>query len=250
MKLFQYKRAFLVSSAAGLLALAFVAGRVWAAGVPTTGALTYSGNLEDAAGVALTGSHNVQVTFWSTATGGTTPLCQTASAALTLEPQGRFTVTLPDTCATAVRGTPNVWAEVTADGLPLGRSKLGAVPYALESAAATQGAVILSGTTKVPAKVCSGKTTPGATAWTVYGSVYLTLKVDTSACGFTSVPNVVSSLAGNSAHWETKGGSSPYDVTATGFTIFVHTDDAAGTTPAIANGAGRVWHINWIAVGN
>jgi len=116
---------------------AFLAGRARADGVPATGALTYAGALQDANGQPLTGTRNLQVNFWNAATGGTTPACQTASAAIALE-AGRFAIALPDTCTAAVRAKADVWSEVMLDGTSLGRAKLGAVPYAIEAMRATE----------------------------------------------------------------------------------------------------------------
>src|SRR6185369_12095838 len=50
---------------------------------------------------------------------------------------GRFKIKLPPECRAAVKGSPDVWVEVEVDGGPLGRTKLGVVPYALEAGHAT-----------------------------------------------------------------------------------------------------------------
>jgi len=130
------KWTLLTSGVVGIAATAFLAGRALAGGIPATGALTYSGLLQGAAGVALSGSHPIRVSFWNAASGGTTPLCQTASSSIALD-AGRFSVALPDTCTNAVRDNADAWAEVEVDGVSLGRTKLGAVPYAVEAARAT-----------------------------------------------------------------------------------------------------------------
>jgi hypothetical protein len=118
------------------LASAFLAGRLGASGIPATGTLTYSGTLEDAAGAPLTGDRNIQVTFWGSATGGTTPLCLATAQTITLA-GGRFSVVLPDTCAAAVQSNKDVWVEALVDGNSLGLNKLGAVPYAIEAGHST-----------------------------------------------------------------------------------------------------------------
>jgi len=118
------------------IAAAFFAGRALAGGIPATGALTYSGFLQNASGDPLTGSHPIQVNFWNAATGGTAPLCQTPSTSIALD-AGRFSIGLPDTCTSAVKANPNAWVEVLVDGVTLGRTKLGAVPYAVEAGHAT-----------------------------------------------------------------------------------------------------------------
>ncbi len=45
---------------------------------------------------------------------------------------------MPDTCAAGVGTHPDLWVEVSLAGTPLGRSKTGAVPYAIEANNATQ----------------------------------------------------------------------------------------------------------------
>ena len=46
---------------------------------------------------------------------------------------GTFQVVLPPECSTAIHGHGDLWLEVFVDGATLGRTKLGAVPYALEA---------------------------------------------------------------------------------------------------------------------
>jgi hypothetical protein len=125
--------------ASALLSLgaAFVTGRTFAEGIPTTGALTYSGHLETADGAPLTGTRNIEVKFWGAASGGTSPLCTSNSRPVVLE-RGRFGVNLPDDCTGAVGANADVWIEVLVDGSSLGRTKAGAVPYAVEAAHASE----------------------------------------------------------------------------------------------------------------
>jgi hypothetical protein len=131
------KWAIIAGGASAVIGAAFVAGRAWAVGVPATGALTYSGRLEDAAGAPLTGSRNLQISFWDAKPAGTgTKLCETPSAPVSLE-AGRFSITLPDKCASAVKDKSDLWVEILVDGSALPRTKLGAVPYALEAARAS-----------------------------------------------------------------------------------------------------------------
>jgi hypothetical protein len=188
------------------LAAAFFAGRALAGGIPATGALTYSGLLQDVSGAPLTGSHAIQVNFWSAATGGTTPLCQTASASITLD-AGRFSVALPDTCTDVVKANKDAWVDVLVDGVSLGRTKLGAVPYAVEAAhatsadtatSATSATTATNATTAATANAAGGalKTTidglaakadlPKITAWTAY-----TPALDAQGAAVTGVPTNV-----------------------------------------------------------
>jgi hypothetical protein len=123
--------------AAGISAVcaAFVTGRSWAYGIPATGALAYYGKLEAPNGDALTGTHNLEVKFWEAESGGTSPFC-TKSQSVALD-QGRFMLALPDTCTDAVQTNSDVWVEILVDGNSLGRTKAGAVPYAVEASHAT-----------------------------------------------------------------------------------------------------------------
>jgi microcystin-dependent protein len=106
---------------------------VRAGGIPTTNAMTYSGLLEDGSGAPLKGSHTVEVKLWAAATGGAQPLCDASPGAPIDMPDGRFQIALPDACATSVHANTTTWTEVLVDGLSLGRSANGAVPYSEET---------------------------------------------------------------------------------------------------------------------
>jgi hypothetical protein len=138
MKNFSSRR--VVGTSAVLLAAAFVLGycvsRARASGVPATGALTYSGVLTDTAGAPLTGSKSILVQFYDAGTAGNT-LCTIGPSMIPLV-AGAFQVQLPEACTTAVHANPDIWVDVFVDGASVGRAKLGAVPYALESAAAAR----------------------------------------------------------------------------------------------------------------
>jgi hypothetical protein len=129
----------------GIASLCLAAGlgyaiRARASGIPSTGALSYAGVLDDANG-PITGSHNIQVILYDAASGGNN-LCQTTSAAINIT-NGQFSVLLPGACTTAVGatcssgvcsgGNPNVWVDVLVDGADTGTTKIGAVPYAVEA---------------------------------------------------------------------------------------------------------------------
>ena len=119
----------------GLVGGAFFAGQAWAGGAPPTGALTYAGVLRDGSGTPLVGSPRVEIKLWSAAQAGDA-LCSSGLQTPGLQ-EGKFAIGLPDNCADAVKASPDVWVEVIADGVSLGRSKVGAVPYALEAAHAS-----------------------------------------------------------------------------------------------------------------
>jgi len=127
------------SLAAGLIlggaAVGAVGMQALAAGVPDVNALTYTGYLETPAGVPVTTLVNLNVSVYDAEVAGN-KVCE--KAVMDLAPvAGRFQVELPDTCTAAVKANPNLWVEVLVGGASLGRSKLGAVPYALEAGHAT-----------------------------------------------------------------------------------------------------------------
>jgi len=108
-----------------------------ASGIPATGALVYTGILTDAMGAPLTSPQNVGVAIYDAQSAGT-KVCERASQSTTLDPAGRFQIAMPDACAAAVGGNSDLWVEVSLAGAPLGRSKTGAVPYAIEANNATR----------------------------------------------------------------------------------------------------------------
>jgi hypothetical protein len=153
------KLALLVTGIICAIGAAFVTRRVVAGGIPAMNTLTYSGLLQDGSGTALTGMHQIQVGLWPMVSGGTSPLCQTASSPIMLD-GGRFSVALPDTCVTGVQGSADVWAEVLVDGTPLApRAKLGAVPYAVEAKHAV-GADNATSATSATGLTCYDPTAP------------------------------------------------------------------------------------------
>jgi len=105
-----------------------------AQGIPTTTPLFYSGRLEQN-GSPLTGDHVIEVDLWtdptSTATGARA--CATLPVGSTAVSAGRFRVALDSTCLAAVHANPDLWAQVSVDGTALPRTKLGAVPFAVEA---------------------------------------------------------------------------------------------------------------------
>jgi hypothetical protein len=109
----------------------YAIGMTRAEGIPGTGALTYSGILEDVSLTPLTGNKNVQVALWDAVSGGN-KLCETSSQPIALV-RGRFEVVLPDDCVDQVKTKADTWVEVIVDGAPLPRAKIGAVPYAVEA---------------------------------------------------------------------------------------------------------------------
>jgi hypothetical protein len=127
-----------VVSGLGLVAAGAVLWAVGAraSGIPAANALTYTGYLETPEGEPLSAEVNVSVALWSAASAGS-KACEVAAEKLT-PVSGRFQITLPEACTAAVKAQPDLWLETTVDGAALGRTKLGAVPYAIEAAHATR----------------------------------------------------------------------------------------------------------------
>lgn len=117
--------------------VAYRLGRARADGVPMMNPLYYGGVLNDG-GRPVEGARNVTVRLWDAATAGAT-VCSTTAMGTTFT-GGRFRVALDAACVGAVRANPELWAEVQVEGTTFPRSKLGAVPYALEAGRATGAA--------------------------------------------------------------------------------------------------------------
>jgi hypothetical protein len=120
----------LIATAACVATLLAVRAR--AAGIPDADVLTYTGYLEGADGQPLTSElSSIGLEVWDAAEAGER-VCDTSVEGVA--PQaGRFQLVLPAECVDAVKATPNLWVDVKVDGASLGRTKLGAVPYAIEA---------------------------------------------------------------------------------------------------------------------
>ncbi len=115
-------------------ALTLIVQSVRASGIPTPGTLTYTGSLANPDGTPFTATNkNIGITAYDSATAGTiVPECTVASGPVGIA-LGQFQIQLPDTCSAKIQATPNLWIDVTVDGGSLGRTKLGAVPFAVEA---------------------------------------------------------------------------------------------------------------------
>jgi hypothetical protein len=112
------------------------------AAIPEMNALTYTGYLESVDGQPYTAKADIRISLWNAAEAGRR-VCEVAAPA-TVPVAGRFQVPLPDKCTAQVRGNGNLWIETEVDGESLGRTPVGAVPYAVvagsaDSAAAATG---------------------------------------------------------------------------------------------------------------
>lgn len=130
------KWAVVAAASVSVLAAGFIGGRAWAGGIPTAGALTYSGVLQKVDGSPLTSTgHNLEIKLWSTGPTGGTALCDTTVPVptFTLDNSGRFSVQLDNSCTGAIGANAGAWVEILLDGNTLNRTRLGAVPYAIEA---------------------------------------------------------------------------------------------------------------------
>lgn len=107
---------------------------VRALGVPTMPTMIYRGTLE---GVSA-GPHSLRVAVFTTATGGAETACNSGASATTITPvNGAFELPLDGACTAVVHANNNLWLQLTVDGMALPRTKLGAVPFAVEAESAT-----------------------------------------------------------------------------------------------------------------
>lgn len=108
---------------------------VHAEGAPTTQPLFYSGVLEDA-GVLAEGAYTIRLTLHDAVTAGAV-VCMSETVDVPVV-AGRFRMDVSD-CADELQVEPDAWAAVQftgSDGTPHaipGRTKVGAVPYAMEA---------------------------------------------------------------------------------------------------------------------
>jgi hypothetical protein len=250
------------------IALALTARRAGAGGAPDADGLVYSGKLSDAAGAAISGTRSVGLQVWDRASGGDVRCAVTPSDQELVD--GQLSLPLPAACASAVHEAPDLWLELSVDGASLGRSKLGSVPYALESSHsatadrasdafgplsdrldALERTRVLTSGADAPARLCRGTTPIGGTDWVQVSSGKLRVTVDISACGFATRPVVMSVLGGAARHNFVEGGSNPGPPIgkdeAKAFDIVI--DDPTGQADIVSANADQ-WHIAWIAVGD
>jgi RNA polymerase sigma factor (sigma-70 family) len=112
-------------------------------------------------------------------------------------------------------------------------------------------------------KTAYGRTAPGE-GWKPYGTTEeqaaqgIYIDVDTSAAKFKSVPVYITSLGGESAHWEVTGISAIYPredqdqkllPLQTGFRIYLRFRPSEVTPLYNLQEASKKWYVNWVAYG-
>ncbi|MBI1946033.1 MAG: hypothetical protein HYS27_10070 [Deltaproteobacteria bacterium] len=131
------RRALGAAAISGLLAGAYFIGSARADGIPTGNAIFYSGLLEES-GVPAEGDRSVVIRLFDAPSAGTERCTTTLTATFTA---GRFRVPLVGACTAAIHTYADLFAEVSVGVYTLPRTKLGAVPYAVEAERATQAQV-------------------------------------------------------------------------------------------------------------
>jgi hypothetical protein len=188
-----------VLSGLGLVCAGTVAGfgvrSVLADGVPTADPLYYAGTLAEA-GQLVSGARDVTVTLWADAAATGTPLCSTPAPATPVV-SGRFRVALAPACTAALHQKSDAWVEVLVGGTSVGRSKIGAVPYALESDHALTATAAASAASAAAAASAAVATSVAA------GSV----RIETAACKFGGPPYGLTDCTCNAGEIAIGGGA-------------------------------------------
>jgi RNA polymerase sigma factor (sigma-70 family) len=111
-------------------------------------------------------------------------------------------------------------------------------------------------------KTAYGRTAPGE-GWQTYGTTEeeaaagIYIDVDTSEAKFKSVPTYITSLGGDTYHWEVTGISAIYPrldkdgkplPLESGFRIYIRFHPDPGKLPAFRE-AMKKWYVNWVAYG-
>jgi formylglycine-generating enzyme required for sulfatase activity len=151
-----------VAVIAGGLIAAWQIRRALAEGVPSTDPLYVGGMLTDG-GTPVEGPRDLTVRLYAGPSGGSA-VCTTAAPGTSVS-GGRFRIALDAACATAVHANPDLWMEVQVGTTMFpGRSKVGAVPYALEAGTASEAAGSLeTRLAAMEARLADLETGPGRT---------------------------------------------------------------------------------------
>ena len=112
---------------------------------------------------------------------------------------------------------------------------------------AVQGDQLVNALMKKPDWSATDKNAKHAwNVWQMYGSTGLFMDVDTSACGFSGSPNYVTSIYGDSAHWQLVGVNSVFNRTASSFRIYMWHPVLRGTFMQYFAQRYR-WRMSWAA---
>ena len=172
-------KAVVVMVAIGFALLAGYGLRVLAEGAPTRKPLFYAGTLE-ANGKPANGPHTISLVLFDADTGGA-QLCLSETPNAPVE-NGRFRVEVSAACVAELKAQPDVWVALKFTGpdgvpheLPV-RTKIGAVPFALEAQHAVAASVAsgaagnLAATLQNVEQRVQAFKIPAVTAWTTVTS--------------------------------------------------------------------------------
>jgi hypothetical protein len=123
-----------VIGACGLAVTSAFAGyamKAVAGGIPAPIAMYYAGTLTEG-GQLANGPRSISVNIWPDATSQGTPLCSTALPSVPVQ-NGQFRIPLTSACKLAINANKNAYIEVIDGSTSLGRTPIGAVPYAVEA---------------------------------------------------------------------------------------------------------------------
>ena len=111
----------------------YLGSTAMADGIPQDSPMTYAGVLEDG-GSPVNGTRNFRLTVWNDPASleFEDMKCSTVTNNVSVD-QGHFRIPLSNTCTSAVQDHSDLWIEVEVNGQVIGRTKLGAVPYAVEA---------------------------------------------------------------------------------------------------------------------
>jgi hypothetical protein len=112
--------------------LAAYAVRALAGGIPSPIAMYYAGTLTEG-GQLVNGPRSLTVNIWADATSQGDPLCSTVASPAVNVVNGQFRIALAGACKSAVNANNNTYIEVIDGATSLGRTPMGAVPYAVEA---------------------------------------------------------------------------------------------------------------------
>lgn len=193
--------------AVGAGALVVVLGAFRAAratGIPASGALLYSGTLTDASGNPLPSPQSIGLAVYDASDGGK-KVCEQSAQSVAVDAGGHFQVSMPDACTTAVQAQPELWVEVSVAGSSLGRSKIGAVPYAVSAGDSARLQGKQAAELEVPSGMIGMFASACPTGWSICN-------------GSSGTPNLIDNYVKAGSTFAASAGSNTHSHTVTGTT--------------------------------
>ncbi|MCB9640019.1 MAG: hypothetical protein H6727_14080 [Myxococcales bacterium] len=182
-----------------LLTLFFRYSWTDASGIPTGDIVFYAGQVQEN-GVPATGKHSVTVQLYTSATAGSPLPCVTSVPQVDFK-DGAFRIPLNPNCiVSTIQQQPNLYLSVEFDGKVIpGRTKLAAVPYAIEAQSAVNAQNAVNAQSAVNAQNATQLTAPSSFHYTTQQTDQMFAKkqdvelyscdwVRTSAGGFATFP--------------------------------------------------------------